>query len=65
VGGDLTGRQPLRRQRQNNLIDTREAALTLAHDLRGERGRRVSRHLDLDRADLSIVLVRLEQLPTA
>jgi len=65
VGGDLTGRQPLRRQRQNNLIDTREAALTLAHDLRGERGRRVSRHLDLHRADLSTVLVRLEQLPTA
>ena len=50
--GDLTGRQSLCRQRQDDLIDTGQPTLTLLDDLRIERAVGVPGHLDLDRPDL-------------
>jgi hypothetical protein len=50
--GDLTGRQPTRRERQHDLIDPCEPSLALADDLRLERRLSVPRDLDLDRPDL-------------
>jgi len=52
VSGDLTGRQPLCRERQYDLIDTSQPALTLLDDLWLERAVRIARYLDLDRPDL-------------
>jgi len=48
----LTRREALRRQRQHQLIDTIEAPLTFADDLRIERRLAISRDIDLDRSDL-------------
>jgi hypothetical protein len=44
---DLTRRQPLRIQRQNDLIHPGQPPLPLLHDLRLERPRPVPRHIDL------------------
>jgi len=53
VRRDLPRRQPPRRQGEDDLIDPGQPALPLPHDLRGEARIGVSRHVDLDRADLS------------
>jgi hypothetical protein len=49
---DLTGRQTFRRQRDDHRIDPVEAPLTLLHRFGFERPVTISRHVDLDRADL-------------
>lgn len=53
MGGDLTGGQPPRGKRQHDLVDAIQPPLPLAHQLRGETAVAITRHLDLDRADLS------------
>ena len=50
--GDLTGGQTLCAQRQDDLVDPRQPALSLLDDLRLERGLGVAGHLDGDRPDL-------------
>ena len=50
--GDLTGRQPLCRERDHQLIDTRQAALALLDDLRLERPLAVAGDVDPNLADL-------------
>jgi hypothetical protein len=52
VRRDLPGGQPPGGQRQDDLVDPVQAALTLAHDHRLEAGVAVSRDFDLHRADL-------------
>ena len=51
VGFDLTGRQPLRRQRDHHRIDPIEAALVLAHRHRFEGPVTIPRGVDLHRAE--------------
>ena len=52
VRGDLAGRQSLRRERDDQLVDAAHPPLALADDLRLERPIAVARHLELDLADL-------------
>lgn len=52
MGFDLTGRQPLRRERDDHRVDPVQAALTLAHGQRIEAAVTIPRHLDVDRTDL-------------
>jgi hypothetical protein len=52
VCGDLPGGQPARSQRQHDLIDTIQTALTLAHNGRRETALPVAGHLDVHRPDL-------------
>jgi hypothetical protein len=52
MGFDLTGRQPLRGERDDHRVDPVQAALTLAHGLRIEAAFTIPRHLDVDRTDL-------------
>jgi hypothetical protein len=49
---DLPGRQTTRRQRQHDLINARQSALSLLDDLRLKRRLGVPGDLDLDWADL-------------
>lgn len=51
-GGDLTGGQTRCVQRQDDLADPGQPALSLRDDLRLERGLGVAGHLDGDRPDL-------------
>ena len=52
MGCDFPGREPLRAQRQHDLVNTGQPALPLLHDLRIERRAGVPRHVDLHRPDL-------------
>jgi len=52
VRADLTRRQSLGRERDDELVDAGEAPLPLGHDPGLERPVTVTRHLDLDLADL-------------
>ena len=49
---DLTGREPFRGERDHHRINTIEPALTLADRQRLERAITITRHIELDRADL-------------
>jgi hypothetical protein len=63
VRGDLPGREALRSQREDQLVDTVQAALALADDLGLEGPVPVTGHVELDRADLGHH--RLRSLPVA
>lgn len=52
MGRDLPGSESFGGQRQHNLIDAGQPALTLFHDHRVEGAVGISRYLDFDRADL-------------
>jgi hypothetical protein len=52
VRRDVAGGHAARGQRQHDLIDAIQTPMPLAHDRRLERAIPITRHLDLDRADL-------------
>jgi hypothetical protein len=52
MGFDITGRQTLRRQRDDHRKDPIESPLTLLHRLRLEASVTIPRHFKIDRADL-------------
>jgi hypothetical protein len=63
VRGDLTVSEPLRRQRDHQIIDSGQPSLALRHDHRLEAGLPVPRHLNLNRPRLGHQRFRPRPIP--